>query len=390
MNPHSVLRLPFPINALNLEKKALEKLLAHFGVASIWLAHVFRNGAAFGQRYLTAQHETVSWDDPRAEYHHCWYSIDFTRDDYASDTVSSARDVELYSITNLRTRACTAFVLRLPDPFVADLKCPERLQCLLDEPYRLHSNLLQIALELWSKHYSDEFRELFLNYESRYSKAKERLTEEQLVMLHRQLYRAELQVTKTNQVVLVAKEMLAAFEKLQERSILLQNSDPAKTASYFQKATAVSQTNPADGRSESTGITSIIEDLRHLSPQALIMKGKFHALKERIKNLMDLNYQLLHYQVAREASRENQATKVLTFIAVVAVPTTLVSAIFGSNFVIFDSDTRGVIVSPKIWILFLISGGLTFFVFIFWYLWIWKMPRRRRARAGREESGGGV
>jgi hypothetical protein len=41
-------------------------------------------------------------------------------------------------------------------------------------------------------------------------------------------------------------------------------------------------------RGENSCIIGIIEDLGHLVPQAHIMKWKFYALKERIKNLMDL------------------------------------------------------------------------------------------------------
>jgi hypothetical protein len=108
---------------------------------------------------------------------------------------------------------------------------------------------------------------------------------------------------------------------------------------------------------------------------------------------------MLNHQVAQEARRETKAMKILTIIAGLAVPTTLVSvsflplrmlhlkcipdkrntgqAIFGSNFVVYDKTTRGVLISPMIWILFAASGILTFLGFILWYIWVRVVSKKR-------------
>lgn len=66
-------------------------------------------------------------------------------------------NIEVYSVVNLSTWSCTVFTLRLPRALTDDLSGGrERCIRLVEEPFRIHVNFLEIALRSWERQYSRE------------------------------------------------------------------------------------------------------------------------------------------------------------------------------------------------------------------------------------------
>ncbi|KAF3902594.1 hypothetical protein ABW21_db0208062 [Orbilia brochopaga] len=65
--------------------------------------------------------------------------------------------------------------------------------------------------------------------------------------------------------------------------------------------------------------------------------------------------------------------RLLILITVISLPGILVATIFGTNFFVFNANTRELDVASNVWIYFLIAAGITVCIFLLWLIW---RPRR--------------
>lgn len=103
------------------------------------------------------------------------------------------------------------------------------------------------------------------------------------------------------------------------------------------------------------------------------------SYRDRMKNQIQLAFNIVSQdharasvEIAKATKEDSQAMKAISFIALVFLPPTYISAVFSTTFFEFGADSRSWAISEKIWIYFAFVLPMTFASVALWYTYIFK------------------
>ena len=134
---------------------------------------------------------------------------------------------------------------------------------------------------------------------------------------------------------------------------------------------------PDNGTSyDDSDVTHFIDNM-HVRARAQ-MEHRVRML-ERINMYLQVLYNLMQQQIARDTKRDTSAMKSLSLLTMVFLPATAIASVM-APFVVVDQDGSGWRMAPRFWILWVVAAPVTLIVLVMWLIWIQRIEVMERFR----------
>ncbi|USW57965.1 hypothetical protein Slin15195_G112840 [Septoria linicola] len=138
---------------------------------------------------------------------------------------------------------------------------------------------------------------------------------------------------------------------------------------------------PSDGK-------AIEKTLRYLKSLLQGFHPRAQALEQRLTSETNLLFHLTNQDIATSAQKDSAATRTISFLGLIFLPGTLISAIFSTSFFNYSpGDDLEWRVSDKFWIYWAVAAPVTLLTYLFWQYWSAVMSTKRNHKESQTRGG---
>ena len=121
-----------------------------------------------------------------------------------------------------------------------------------------------------------------------------------------------------------------------------------------------------ESRYDDSDVSQFVEDMHVRAKTQMEHRAR---MLERINMYLQVLYNLMQQQIARDTKRDTSAMKSLSLLTMVFLPATAIASVM-APFVVTDQDGRDWRMSSRFWILWAVAAPVTLVVLVMWLIWI--------------------